>query len=165
LYAKHNQRRDRSSKSLSLDALRPVASVPGIQLYSLQTGMTTEERALQAAGLHVQEFGPDFDVKHGSFMDTAAVIANLNLVITVDTAVAHLAGALGVLVWVLLPRLPDWRWMLDSKTTPWYPTMRLFRQSVMFEWEGPIAAIANALAGRLRSEPDPRATSPRQGAR
>jgi len=62
------------------------------------------------------------------FMDAAAVMKNLDLVVTVDTAVAHLAGALGVPVWVLLPFAPDWRWLLEREDSPWYPTMRLFRQ-------------------------------------
>ena len=67
-------------------------------------------------------------MEHGAFMDTAAIMMNLDLVITSDTSVAHLAGALGVPVWVVLPFVPDWRWLLDRSDSPWYPTMRLFRQ-------------------------------------
>jgi ADP-heptose:LPS heptosyltransferase len=68
-------------------------------------------------------------------MDTAALMMNLDLVITSDTAIAHLAGALGIPVWVALPRVPDWRWLLEREDTPWYPTMRLFRQRRYGHWE------------------------------
>jgi ADP-heptose:LPS heptosyltransferase len=79
------------------------------------------------------------------FSDTAALIANLDLVITVDTAVAHLAGAMGKPVWVLLKKVADWRWMHDRADSPWYPTMRLFRQEERGDWEGPIRTIVNTL--------------------
>ena len=75
----------------------------------------------------VVDFGEELDAEHGAFMDTAAIMMNLDLVITSDTSVAHLAGALGVPVWVALPFVPDWRWMLERSDSPWYPTMRLFQ--------------------------------------
>jgi len=75
------------------------------------------------------------------FTDTAALIANLDLIITVDTAVAHLAGAMGKKVWLLLSDPPDWRWMLDRADTPWYPTMRLFRQQTRGDWDSVIASL------------------------
>ena len=81
-------------------------------------------------------------------MDTAAVIAALDLVITSDTAIAHLAGALGASVWLALARVPDWRWGLAGETTPWYPTMRLFRQDHPGDWTGVFARIAGALGER-----------------
>jgi len=87
-----------------------------------------------------------FDEESGPFMDTAAIMANLDLVITSDTAAAHLAGALGVPVWVALPFCPDWRWMLEGEATPWYPTMRLFRQTEPGNWEDVFQRIAAALA-------------------
>jgi ADP-heptose:LPS heptosyltransferase len=80
------------------------------------------------------------------FADTAAVIANLDLVITVDTAVAHLAGALGRPVWVLLPYAPDWRWLLERADSPWYPGMRLFRQQAPGDWASVLTAVCQALA-------------------
>jgi len=79
-------------------------------------------------------------------MDTAAVIMNLDLVISSDTAVAHLAGALGVPVWVALPTIPDWRWLLDREDCPWYPTMRLFRQNSIGKWDEVIQAIVKELS-------------------
>ena len=81
--------------------------------------------------------------------DTAAVMSNLDLVITVDTAVAHLAGALGVPVWVALPLAPDWRWLLDREDSPWYPTMRLFRQAAWGDWEGVFRRMSVELRERV----------------
>ena len=96
-------------------------------------------------------------------MDTAAVMRNLDLVITSDTAVAHLAGALGVPVWVALGRSADWRWLEDREDCPWYPTMRLFRQTRLGDWEGLFAAIAVELARLVRGEPATPLTSPPHG--
>jgi ADP-heptose:LPS heptosyltransferase len=79
------------------------------------------------------------------FADTAALMAELDLIITVDTAAAHLAGALGRPVWTLLPVVPDWRWGLEREDTPWYPTMRLFRQRAPGDWDGVIQRVAAAL--------------------
>ena len=85
----------------------------------------------------------------GTFCDTAAVMQKLDLVLACDTAAAHLAGALGVPVWVALPFAPDWRWLLDRSDSPWYPTMRLFRQGQLGNWEGVFAEIQAALCGRM----------------
>jgi ADP-heptose:LPS heptosyltransferase len=79
------------------------------------------------------------------FTDTAAIVSNLDLVITVDSAVAHLAGALGKPVWTLLPFAPDWRWMLSREDSPWYPTMRLFRQSAPGDWTSVMDRVSTAL--------------------
>jgi len=87
----------------------------------------------------------DFDIVNGAFMDTATIMKNLDLVITSDTAVAHLAGALGVPVWLALPFVPDWRWLLDRSDSPWYPTMRLFRQESPGDWSGVFDEIKSAL--------------------
>ena len=81
----------------------------------------------------------------GDFADTAAVISNLDLVISVDTAAAHLAGALGKPVWLLLPYVPEWRWLLDREDSPWYPTMRLFRQQTSGDWRELIERVTVAL--------------------
>ncbi|PKN03335.1 hypothetical protein CVU75_02745 [Candidatus Dependentiae bacterium HGW-Dependentiae-1] len=93
----------------------------------------------------VIDFEQDFDVTHGSFMDTAAIMKNLNLVITTDTSLAHLAGGLGVPVWVMLPYDCDWRWFFDREESPWYPTMRLFRQPKMGDWESAFKKIRSEL--------------------
>ena len=93
---------------------------------------------------NVKDLAPDLR----SFSDTAAAIAALDLIVTVDTAVAHLAGALGKPVWLLLPFSPDWRWMLGRVDSPWYPTMRLFRQTEPSDWEG----VFERLEAALRTE-------------
>jgi ADP-heptose:LPS heptosyltransferase len=90
----------------------------------------------------------DFSTELKDFSDTAALMENLDLIITVDTAAAHLAGALGRKVWLLLPLVSDWRWLLDREDSPWYPTMRLFRQKKMGDWSEPIERLT-----RLLSEP------------
>ena len=109
----------------------------GNRYVSLQIG----EAAKDAAGSVVQDFG----TRVNDFADTAALIHNLDQVITVDTSVAHLAGAIGKPVWVLVPYVADWRWGREGETMPWYPTARIFRQSEPKKWEPPLAAIAAAL--------------------
>jgi ADP-heptose:LPS heptosyltransferase len=83
----------------------------------------------------------------GDFADTAAMIMALDLVLSVDTSVAHLAGALDKPAWVMLPYAPDWRWLLDRSDSPWYPSLRLYRQSRPTEWSDVVAAVARDLAG------------------
>jgi ADP-heptose:LPS heptosyltransferase len=85
------------------------------------------------------------------FNDTAVVLSLCDLLITADTAPAHLAGAMGRPVWVLVPFAPDWRWMLDGETTPWYPTARVFRQSALADWNSVIARVTTALQDQLKS--------------
>ena len=104
----------------------------GVRLLSVQVGPGTEQ--LPAAPFPVTDLGSRFDPS--SLDDLAAVLVNLDLVVTVETAVAHLAGALGVPVWVALPvaAAPDWRWLRERPDSPWYPTMRLFRQSRFGDW-------------------------------
>ena len=90
----------------------------------------------------------DWTAELGDFAETAALIANLDLVISCDTAVAHLAGAMGKTVWLLLPFVADWRWLLDRDESPWYPTMRLFRQEKPRDWGSPIKRILQNLRKR-----------------
>ena len=130
------QRRD-----LPLDRLAALGQVPGVRLISLQKGAGQNELARHSI-LHL---GDDVDTVHGAFMDTAAVMMNLDLVITSDTSVAHLAGALGVPVWVGLPFAPDWRWLLERSDSPWYPTMRLFRQKPRGDWQSVLSEMTAAL--------------------
>ena len=87
----------------------------------------------------------DFDKTNGRFMDTAAVIENLDLVISVDTSIVHLAGALGAPVWVLIPHTAEWRWQLNETETPWYPNLRLFKQKKVGDWSSIIKQIKDLL--------------------
>jgi ADP-heptose:LPS heptosyltransferase len=103
--------------------------------------------------------GESFDRDHGAFMDTAAVFKNVDLVITSDTSVAHLAGALGVPTWVALPIGPDWRWHVDRDDSPWYPTMRLFRQSTLGQWRDVFERITAALGPLVAAKRDSQSTS------
>jgi hypothetical protein len=95
---------------------------------------------------HVHDFSGVLDEKSGAFMDTAAVMKNLDLVISIDTSIAHLAGALGVPAWIALTSFSDWRWFLDREDSPWYPTLRLFRQKHFGRWQDVFARMTKALA-------------------
>jgi Flp pilus assembly protein TadD len=128
-------RNDRN-RSIPPALLAPLADVNGLLFCSLQKDSATLPPLPQLA---------DWTADLHDFADTAALLENLDLVITADTAVAHLAGALGRKVWVLLPFLPDWRWMLRREDSPWYPTMRLFRQPRPGDWSEPIERIVQAL--------------------
>jgi ADP-heptose:LPS heptosyltransferase len=104
------------------------------------------------AAMKVETLGDDFDAGDDAFLDTAAVMETLDLVISSDTSIAHLAGALGRPVWVALKWVPDWRWMLDRPDSPWYPTMRLFRQRTRDDWREPFSHIENAVRGLVREQ-------------
>ena len=130
------------SRSLPLSCFQSLVNLPDVRLFSLQKGPGVEELQELAGRLPIEELGSRLH----DFMDTAAVLANLDLVITCDTALAHLAGALGIPVWVALPLVPDWRWMLDRDDSPWYPTLRLFRQKKLGDWPGVFDQITTALS-------------------
>ncbi|MDZ5646139.1 tetratricopeptide repeat protein [Nitrospirillum sp. BR 11828] len=131
---------DRHRSIQDLGALAPLWAVPGVRWYSLQVGPRAADVEKLPPGQVVDLSGLLED-----YGDTAAVIAHLDIVITVDTSVAHLAGAMGKPVWLLISNRPDWRWMRDRMDSPWYPTARLFRQTRMNDWSGPMAGIAAAL--------------------
>ena len=144
-------KRDRH-RSLSLSALAPLAPIDNVSFFALQKGAAVSQADHAPAGMRIEVLAPFF----ADFADTAAAIMALDLVITVDTSVAHLAGALGKPVWVLLPYAPDWRWLEQRSDSPWYPTARLFRQSVARRWEPVMVAVADALdelanGGKLQS--------------
>lgn len=124
-------------RSFPLSSFLPIASLRGVQLFSLQKGSGTEQLASLGKAMGVVDLGKHLDLANGAFLDTSVIMKELDLVITADTAIAHVAGALGVPVWLALPYVPDWRWGFESSTTPWYPTMRLFRQDRPGEW-GPV---------------------------
>lgn len=129
------------NKSIPLNILMQLSKIPGVSIYSLQkiNGLDQCLSLENPAALH--QFPDDFDKANGPFMDTAAVMKNLDLVITVDTSIAHLAGALGVPVWVILPESADWRWMLDRTDSPWYTSARLFKQTTNGNWHDVIADL------------------------
>jgi hypothetical protein len=129
------------SRSIKLEMLRPLASVKHAALYSLQVGAQMNQ---SPSGMEILDWTNELR----DFAETAALIANLDLIVTVDTSVAHLAGAMGKRVWVLIAKSPDWRWMLERTDSPWYPTMRLFRQSVAGDW----AEVAERVAEAMRKE-------------
>jgi tetratricopeptide (TPR) repeat protein len=133
-------------RSIPLGHFAPLSRLPGVTLFSLQKGAGAEQIAEVASDCPVVDFGPDFDGRGGTFMDTAAVMRSLDLVVTSDTAVAHLAGGLGVPVWVALGTSCDWRWLDEREDSPWYPTMRLFRQARLGDWDELFARIAAELA-------------------
>lgn len=132
-------------RSISLKNLAPLAQVKNVSFYSLQKINGELELVDKPANFKINTF-ENFDADHGRFMDTAALINNLDLIITVDTVIAHLAGALGKRVWMFLPYTPDGRWSLKRSTTPWYPTVTIFRQTKPFEWTDPITQVKNKLA-------------------
>ena len=135
-------------RSMPLRHFAPLAAIPGVRLFSLQKGFGAEQ--LAAAPFPVEDLGAALDAAGGAFTDTAAAMMALDLVIVSDSAVAHVAGALGRPVWVVLPLAPDWRWLLDREDTPWYPTMRLFRQRRLGEWDEVFERIAAALGAAVK---------------
>ena len=137
------------NRSIGLAPFARLAGIPGVSLVSIQKGPTEAQAATPPGGFPLLNLSPDIR----DFADTAAIMAGLDLVVCVDTSVAHLAGALGIPVWVLVPFAPDWRWMLDREDSPWYPTMRLFRQDRPGSWDGAMDRLERALRERAASSP------------
>jgi tetratricopeptide (TPR) repeat protein len=135
-------------RSIPLAHFAPLAQ-EGVELVSLQKGPGVDQLAGIEGQFAVRDFGDQLDGQQGPFMDTAAIMMNLDLVVTSDSAVAHLAGALGVNVWLALPITPDWRWLSDRDDSPWYPTMRLFRQTTFDNWTEVFARIADELRNKV----------------
>ena len=133
-------------RSIPLRCFAPLCRIPGLRLISLQKNKGIEQLADLPPGMRVETLGAEFDSSPDAFLDTAAVMMNLDLVISSDTAAAHLAGALGCPVWIVLRHVPDWRWMIDREDTPWYPTARLFRQTRHADWDEVFERIAGELA-------------------
>jgi hypothetical protein len=132
-------------RSMPLSALIPLTGIAGVQLFSLQKGPAAAELATTPA---IEDAGQTFD----DFHDTAAMISTLDLVLAVDTSVAHLAGALGIPVWVLLPKHPDWRWLEHRDDSPWYPTARIFRKRTPHGWDEVVERVAEALQDPLKTQ-------------
>jgi tetratricopeptide (TPR) repeat protein len=133
------------SRSVGLADLAPLAGIEGVRLISLQKDALDEPPDPLMAEYDIETLGQDFDSGPDGFVDTAAVMENLDLIITIDTSTAHLAGALGRPVWIALKAVPDWRWLMHGSTTPWYPTVRLYRQQRPLAWGPVYKAIADDL--------------------
>jgi Flp pilus assembly protein TadD len=132
-------------RDLPLPLFEQLSEIAGVRLISLQRGEGREELLALGNQTRIVDLGEGIDKERGAFMDTAAIMKNLDVVITSDTAIAHLAGALAVPTWLALPYIPDWRWLLDRSDSPWYPTMRLFRQKKPGDWSIVFQEIAAAL--------------------
>ena len=142
-------------RSLPLNTFAPLASLAQLELYSLQKGEAAAELAAAPPGLQITDLGSQLR----DFSDTAAVASLLDLVITVDTSVAHLAGAMGICVWTMLCTPADWRWTeMDGRST-WYPTMRLFRQTQPAHWNPVVSTLAAELRRIVRQRTQERGSS------
>jgi tetratricopeptide (TPR) repeat protein len=139
------------TRSLNLQQLAPIAASRGVKFYSLQKGPAGEQAKNPPAGLELVNLGPELN----DYADTAAVMSLMDLIITTDTSVPHLAGALGRPVWVMLRFVPHFCWQLQRQDSPWYPTMRLFRQTSIGDWKGVIGRVVEALA-KFANEGTPR---------
>ncbi len=135
----------------------PLAAVPGVRLFSLQKNHGVEQLAEARKAFPITDFSPPLDDGCGAFLDTAAVMANLDLVVSSDTSIVHLAGALGVRAWMATSFACDWRWLRDRDDSPWYSTLRLFRQPRRGDWPPVFNRMADALRDTLAS-PDGRRT-------
>jgi Tfp pilus assembly protein PilF len=137
-------------RSFSPRMFERLATLPGVRLISLQVGPGKERLRETPPGMRIEDLGDDFDGGADAFVDSAAVMQCLDLIVTSDTAVAHLAGALARPTWVALQQVPDWRWLRNRADTPWYPTLRLFRQGQRGRWDEVFESMHSELAS-LRS--------------
>jgi len=140
VWAGNPNHRNDHNRSIPLETLLPLLDVEA-QFFSLQKEVRSRDQAVLRERKEIIDLGNEL----GSFAETAAVIQNLDLLIAVDTSVAHLAGALGRPVWIFLPYVPDWRWLLMRSDSPWYPTARLFRQSETRDWQSVVHQVSVAL--------------------
>ena len=135
-------------RSFSLALFEDISKLPNIELISLHKG--EGEKQIKNINFNLTVLGEDFDSGADAFIDTAAVITNCDLIITSDTAIAHLAGALGCCTWVILKKVPDWRWMLERSDSPWYPNMKLYRQKEYDNWEDVFEIIQKDLESIIK---------------
>jgi hypothetical protein len=150
-----NPEADRA-RSFPLAALAPLAAINTVRLISLQKGCGEEQLAQRPPDMCIETLDPDFDSGPDAFVDTAATMAHLDLIVCCDTSIAHLAGALARPVWVALKTGAEWRWMRDRADSPWYPTMRLFRQAKRGVWSDVFAAMAREIAAIIGAQVAPR---------
>ena len=133
-------------RSIPLSSFEVLADIPNVELISLQSGHGVEQLAKWQGARPIVRLGAEVDKTSGAFMDTAAIMKQLDLVITSDTSIAHLAGGLGVRTWLVLNYVPDWRWLLNRDDSPWYPSVRLFRQDSLGDWGSAFRKVRDALA-------------------
>jgi hypothetical protein len=133
-------------RSCPLTALRPLAAIPGVRLISLQFGGGTEQLLKLPPDMRVETLDSDFDIGDDGFLDAAAVMETVELIVTCDTSTAHLAGALGRPTWIALSQFPEWRWQQHRSDSIWYPSARLFRQKAPGDWDAVFLEMAEALA-------------------
>ena len=126
---------------MKLSAFSPLASLPGVTLVSLQKGPAAQQAGQYFGAAPLLNLGAEIT----DFDDTMAILQNLDVLVTVDTAVGHLAGAMGLPACIMVAHAPDWRWLLDRPDTPWYPSVRLFRQSTPGVWDTVIDTVAAQL--------------------
>jgi tetratricopeptide (TPR) repeat protein len=136
-------------RSFPVVLFRALSGLPGVRLISLQKNAGVEQLDTLPCDLTIERLEPAFDAGADAFRDTAAIMESLDLVITSDTSIAHLAGALGRPTWVALKHIPDWRWLLGRQDSPWYPSQMLFRQERRGDWDSVFGQIRDALAARL----------------
>ena len=137
-------------RSMPLRFLEPLGTTPGFRLIALQKEHGRGQIGALDDAPWIEDLGHELDNGPDAFIDTAAVMMNLDLVVSINTSIAHLAGALARPVWVALDFVPNWRWMMERTDSPWYPTARMFRQPVPGEWSAVFAEIVAALGGLAR---------------
>jgi hypothetical protein len=138
---------DDAFRSIPLMKFLGLTRLPGVRLYALQKGPGRDQLTEKRVSDALVDLGPRLDENTGAFIDTAAVMCVLDLIISIDSACAHLAGALGVPIWLPAYYVSDWRWLNDREDSPWYPTLRLFRQPRMGDWD----SVIESMAERIRS--------------
>ena len=139
-------------RGIPLSLFYQLGSTPGVTLYSLQKNDGVEQLRDVPSSVNLHVFDESFDMQHGSFIDSAAVMQEMDLIISTDTATAHLAGALGKKVWLLLPYVTDWRWIHNRTDSPWYPTMRIFKQPAPFDWQTMMDKLYPIVLKELKEE-------------
>jgi hypothetical protein len=138
-------------RAFPLAALRPLAAISGVRLISLQINNGSEQLETLPPDMSVERLGPDFDAGEDGFIDAAAVIEAVDLVVSCDTSIVHLAGALGRPVWIALSERAEWRWQLERSDSVWYPSATLFRQDRRGDWDGMFSRMAEALANGIET--------------
>jgi len=124
-----------AGRSFPVSLFEGISKISGVRLISLQKNEGVEQMKSLPAGMRIETLPEDFDNGDHAFLDSAAIMKCVDLVITSDTALTHLAGALGVKTWLFLPYTPDWRWLMDRDDSPWYPSLKLYRQESCGNWD------------------------------